>query len=536
MSESNECKNDNVSEFGNVNILLSHKKFYGRPGSADGIIKNNVSNETLLQLSVLSFLSTEEKKFRRWFSLNFPERKGDFSNNYIYDRVQLLECWKLILSSKNTHMWAGNSMSASDSLSVLHQLLTHINDCSGDEHVESLFVKHTIQHARDDFKFKLYRAHKIFVSGKKIASYVSAFEKDAGFSVESYINVIYAIIARIWVKRNSEDFRVLKFSEWIIDLRQFSHDTGVELGLLTSIMESISFDLQEGAEFSASALNNPNNHSLFRNKPFLRLSPTEFLPVEGRLVEELVFDNLFHKVHLHSGKSKGFLDAFGADFEHYVQGLCQDACALKGAGLYEYIPEFSYGKPISKSPDAMILCPKDKALLALEVKSARYLDAILSGDNQTEAIDESLHKLLFKPWKQVHGSICKIVSERRHPKIIQSNSYLFASITMNEIPLSYIDPKIIINDTDSSSSFYSLGIHTFELLLLIMTQSHDYTINDALLHAYHERFKNKERVSIKTTLLRIYRYYNHPGLLDSAVMEFITKKHVAFFDGFRPSV
>lgn len=536
MPESNERKNDSADQFANKNILLSHKEYYGKPGSADEIIKNKVSKETLSQLSILSFMSNEEKKFRRFFLGDSSGKKSDFSNDFIYGRIQIFECWKLILSSKNADRWAGNSMSASDSLSMLHQLFAHINDYEVHEDVETYLVKNSIQTSRDDFKFKLYRAHKIFVSGNNIASYVSAYERNAGFSVEAYINVIYAIVFRIWVKRNTEEFRVLKFSEWVVDLRQFSRDTGVELSLLTSIMESVSFDLREGAEFSVSALNNLNDFSLFRNKPFLRLSPTEFLPVEGRLVEELVFDNLFHKVHLHSGKSKGFMKDFGADFESYVQELCRDACALKGDGLYEYIPEFEYGKPIAKSPDAMILCPKNKSLLAIEVKSARYLDTIVTNDNQIEALDESLHKLLFKPWKQVYGSINKIVREDHHPKITQSNLYSFASITMNEIPLSFIDHRFIIGDEDVSHSFYSLGIHTFELLLLIMTQSHDYTIYDALLHAYHERFKINERVSIKTALLRIYIRYNENGLLDSAVKEFIAKKFEGFLDEYGQEV
>lgn len=217
MSESNECKNDSADEFANKNILLSHKEYYGKPGSADEILKNKVSKETLSQLSILSFLSNEEKKFRRFFLGNLSGKRGDFSNFFIYGRIQVLECWKLILSSENPDRWAGNSMSASDSLNVLHQLLTHINDYDVHEDTGTYFVKNAIQTARDDFKFKLYRAHKIFCSGKNIANYVSAYERDTGFSVEAYVNVIFAIVFRIRMMRNSEDFRVLEFSEWVID-------------------------------------------------------------------------------------------------------------------------------------------------------------------------------------------------------------------------------------------------------------------------------------------------------------------------------
>lgn len=520
-----------ANQFENINILLSHKNYYGKPKAVEEIIKNKVSNETLLQLSVLSFLSNEEKKFRNWFNLNSTEKKGDFSNYFIYDRVQILECWKLILSSTSTALLTESSTSSIDSLSMLHELLTHINDYDINEGVESHFVKNTILHSRDDFIFKLYRAHKIFVSGKKISNYVSSFERDSGFSIETYINVIYAIIIRGRVKRNSEKFRIMKFSEWVIDLRQFSQETGVELGLLISIMESVSFDLQEGADFSKFTINKPNNYDLFRNKPFLRLSPTEYLPIEGRFVEELTFDNLFHKVHLHSGKSKGFLDDFGAEFELYVQELCKDTCTLENSGLYEYIPEFSYGKSNSKSPDAMIFCSKNNTLLALEVKAARYLDVIITGENQTEAIDKSFNKLKFNPWEQVHKSIQRIAFEKRHPKIIEGISCLFISITMNEIPLSFIEPVIKVGDKDISYCFYSLGIHTLELLLSASTQAHDFTAYDILRNAY----ENRGKVSIKTSLLRFFRQQEDLGLLNYMVGKFVEKRFEVFLEGFNRS-
>ncbi|HGP0863399.1 TPA: hypothetical protein ACLFOW_000983 [Yersinia enterocolitica] len=528
MEKSKDCETPEFNQFENINILLSHQDYYGNPKVPEEIIGGKVSLETLSQLSILSCMSNEERKFRRWCAVNLPAQKNNLSDHVIYGRAQILECWKLILISANSsNLPIGNSAKPINSLSILHELLTHINDCETLEETHQYFIKSAIIHSRDDFKYKLYRAHKIFIGGKKIARHVQLFEEKSGFSIENYINIIYMIICRCMVKRSSAQFEIMLFTDWVIDLRKASQKTGIELKLLIAVMKSVSFDLKEGAGFSASTIEEPSNCALFRNKPFLRLSSTEYLPIEGKFIEELLFDNLFHKVHLYSGKTKEFLDDFGTDFELYVQDLCKEACTLEKSGLYEYIPEFPYGKSNSKSPDAMILCSKNKTLLALEVKASRYLDSILSAENQSDAIEKSFNKLKCKPWKQVHNSIHRIVREKRHSKIIEDLSCLYISITMNEIPLSFVDYKVIIDDHDRSYCFYSLGLHTLELLLSILTQQHAYTAYDILMNAY----ANRHKISTKTFLLRLHRNQCNLSALDHMVAQFVSGKHRIFMEG-----
>ncbi|PNB46713.1 hypothetical protein C1X29_26605 [Pseudomonas sp. GW456-12-10-14-LB2] len=59
---------------------------------------------------------------------------------------------------------------------MLHELLTHINDYEVLEDGYQYFIKSAITYARDDFKYKLYRAHKIFIEGKSIDRYVQLFQ------------------------------------------------------------------------------------------------------------------------------------------------------------------------------------------------------------------------------------------------------------------------------------------------------------------------------------------------------------------------
>lgn len=509
----------------NVYTLLSYKDYYGAKKTPDEILGSNVSLETLSQISILSFLSSEEGKFRAWAKTELSPsviNNKKLDDRHVYGRAQVLECWKLVLIQASRSLAPKEKSGCS--LSMLHELLTHINDYEVLEDGYQYFIKSAITYARDDFKYKLYRAHKIFIEGKSIDRYVQLFQGESGFSVENYINIIYMIIARCLVKRSVEQFEVVSFSDWVIDLRKANQEVGIDLQLLISVMKSVSFDLSEGAEFSSATIDQPSNHSLFRDKPFLRLSETEYLPVEGRFVEELLFDNLFHKIHLATGKDKDFLDDFGADFERYVQNLCEVSCTLKKLDLYEYIPEFKYGKTQSKSPDAMILCSRNKTLLAFEVKASRYLDSILSSDNNHDAIEKSFHKLRYKPWKQAHTALRRIVLEKRHPKITEGLSCLFISVTMNEIPLSLEDHKIIVGDRDISYCFYSLGVHTLELLLSSAIVQDAYTLYDLLRSSYDRR----HNISTKTFLLRFYRGQGGQSALDLMVAKFVTEKHREF--------
>ncbi|HGM9748356.1 TPA: hypothetical protein ACKRC4_002550 [Proteus mirabilis] len=520
------------NDFENIHILLSHKKHYGTSKTLIEILSDSINLETLSQLSILSFRSNEERKFRKWSKSNLTSSKKSSSDElYIYGRAQILECWKLILSKINDDSLSRDISHPLNSLSMLHELFTYINDYKNQEEPHQYIIKSAITHSRDDFKYKLYRAHKIFSSGKKIATYVKTFQEKSGFLIEDYINIIYMIIARHHKLRDSDNFDVILFKDWVIDLHKASQETGIDLTLLITVMKSVSFNIEEGANFSVSTINEPSNYDVFRNKPFLRLSETEYLPIEGRLVEELLFDNLFHRIHFSSGKSKQYLDDFGKEFEGYVQYLCEISCSLEKTGLYEYIPEFSYGRSKSKSPDAMILCSENKTFLAFEVKASRYLDSILTSENRSDEIEKSLKKLKTTPWMQVHKSVCRIVHEKRHPKIIEGLACLFISVTMNEIPLSLIDHKIIIQKRDVSYCFYSLGIHTFELLLSIMTTQHDYTAYDILRNAYNVRHK----ISTKTCLLRFYKEQRNISPLDKMVAEFVYKKYRIFMDRYNSS-
>lgn len=294
-------------------------------------------------------------------------------------------------------------------------------------------------------------------------------------------------------------------------------------------MNSIAFTLDEGIAFAKSTISDGTNFELFRNQPFLKLSETCFLPIEGKLVEELLFDNLLHRLHSASNRNIKFHAKLGYDFEQYTQCLIEEFCASRTGIAYEYIPEFTYGKANALSPDAMIRCEQNQTLLAFEVKSARYLDSILTSNNAPEAITDSFTKLRYKPWEQVQEAIGRIVDEHRHPKLTAELKYLFVAVTMNEIPHSLENYRILANGHDVSHLFHSLGIHTLELLLIAASPSTKYTLYDILRNA----FASRARISTRTTIVRFLKTNNLPSPFFTKIRDKTIQRYAASLDRYR---
>lgn len=152
----------------------------------------------------------------------------------------------------------------------------------------------------------------------------------------------------------------------------------------------------------------------------------------------------------------------------------------------------------------MVRCEQNQTLLVFEVKSARYLDSILTTKNAPEAVSDSFKKLRETPWKQMHDAIERIVGEHQHTKLTEGLSYLFVAITMNEIPHSLQDYRIQVNGRDVSHCFHSFGIHTLELLLIAASLSSEYTLYDMLCNAFDVR----HRISTRTAVIRFSRAHD----------------------------
>lgn len=484
----------------NVHLLISHCTTYGTSRTISDILSGPVSRDLLCLLSVLSFSNDEEKRFRTWSLSSLPaaSKQTDTSANnecVVFGRLQIFECWKQLLLRAGTLQAA--KQNRTELAGVLHELFAKINDQENEGDHRQFLAKSSIQFARDDYVYKLYRAQKVFLDGVHVAPHVAAFEKKNGFTVEMYLHVIFMIISRCHSMRKVTSFDPENIDKWFIDLNHVSSDLKIDLAMLKRIMSELAFTVEDVSSNEKDYC----SFQLFRNRPFLQLSDTCFLPIEGRLVEELLFDNLLHRLHQAAGIGMQFYTDFGHDFEGYTQGLIEKFCSASNGISYEYIKEFTFGKSKSLSPDAMVRCEANKTVVAFEVKAARYLDSVLTSEDMPQAVVDSFEKLKVKPWKQVHSAIERIVGEKRHGRLTENLNYLFVAVTMNEIPHSLQDYEIKIHGVDRSYCFYSFGVHSLELLLIAASASSKYSLYDILRYAFSSRYK----ISNRTTFIRIRR-------------------------------
>jgi hypothetical protein len=507
----------------NRDTLMSHAGLYGGRRSVDDIVGRSTCIELFQLLSTLSSAPNAEKRFRHWACryLPAPHRHLEYAAGHaVFSRQQTLQCWKILLGRRRG---PEGRKSRYELLGVLHELFAKVNDREVTETAELYFIKASIHYEREQPAFKCYRTQMIWLSDPRLKPYVEAFEKAHGFDLECYVNVLLAIADRCHSAALAADF--IANGDCGIDLHAVSRGLGIGLDVLVRMMKTVSFTLDEGAEFAARTLDEPDDVSLFRNAPFLRVSDTSYLPVDQKFVEELLFENLYFRIQAACGGGRKFQIDFGFGFEAYIQHLVAEFCEAKKQMGYLHIEEFAYGKSQNKSPDAMIFCASDNSLVSVEAKSARYLDSILSSDDDADAIEKSFHKLRYGPWEQVNNAVQKMHAAGAHPKIRQAASHAFLVVTMNEIPLALRDDVIDVDGKDVSHCFYAMGVGAFEMLLAAADLANDFTVHDILRNAFHER----ERMSAKTFIARLIKSADRESSFLRGLQERSTQRWMRYF-------
>ncbi|MBR0560509.1 hypothetical protein [Neokomagataea anthophila] len=502
-------------KFRNINILFSYKDFY------TGVYKNPISKycfssiDSLCLVSSLSFSSLMEKRFIKWSLSHIvpPQKKKYYANSErrMYGRPQILECWKIIFTRINSISEIRNSHS---SLKNIHKLILYINDYY-DKDMENMIhvsAKNVILNSNKDFRNILYRSIKI-KQNSLLKKYIELFENKVGFDLNIYLYVIYSILCDYTVIVNNDGFTFpIESTNWIFNVNEFSKKCSVEISTIKKIMKYVSCSLHDAKDFSTRTINNKSDHSLFRDKPFLQLSENEYIPIDGGYAKDLLFENLFHKIHYENNKDIKFFSDFGKCFEEYVQNITKLFCEMSSSMNYEYIPEFAAGPRKSRilSPDAMILDQERKSVLVIEVKSARYLDGVISSDDDTQCVNSSLKKTQYNPLLQSYKTISDIVHKGWSEKINAKRDYLFLAVSMNEIP--YLPQKIEIKneEQDVSRAMFSVGVDTYEFLLLSASRQRTHSIHNIIYN--YGPYRTSE--TIKNYVILYNRRMTTEGLME----------------------
>jgi len=519
-------------EFRNINILFSYKDFY------TGKFKYPVSKfsfssiDTLCFISALSFSSSLEKHFIKWSLcyISRPQKRQYYakSKRRLYGRPQILECWKIIFPRINSISKKNNTHS---SMKNIHKLILHVNDYydKNTENVRHHSAKNIILNSNKDIRIVFFRTTKI-IQNILLKKYIDGFEKKVGFDINSYICVIYNILCKYtFITNNKEFYFPLERNEWVLNIHEFSKNNNIEISVAKKIMNYISCSLHEAKDFSVKTIRNKFDYSLFRDKPFLQLSEDEYIPIDGGYATDLIFENLFHKIHRENNEDINFFSVFGKCFESYVQDITRLFCEVNTNMNYEYIPEFAAGPKKLRilSPDAMILDQETKAVLVVEVKAARYLDEVVSLDDANQSLDRSLQKTQYDPLLQSYKIISDIVHGGWSEKINKEKKYLFLSVSMNEIP--YVRQKVEIKngEQDMSEVMFSAGIDTYEFLLLTTSRQKTHSIHK-IIHNYNT---HRLKETFKNYLILYSRKMTEDCLMErnGLMLEIISNNNIEFF-------
>lgn len=483
-----------INKLANVSTLASYQNLFDDGLTINEHLKHGVDFYDLCLLSAMSFYEGEENRLNKWMSENFQKLPV---NEVIFGRLGRLNAWKYLLSNFSELKVLNNKERYINFIKLF--LLVNDADNKDDYSVKHQFSLGFINHYRDRYISQYYRTQKTFLSESFISDYGGDFYSSYGVDIYEYFHVIHSVITYYKHPKKRVNYNESYNSlDWQLDIRTITREYNCNMDIYGKVMDCISFDLNEGRLFSLNSLDDVNNVSLFRDKPFLKISPNVYIPIDGKLIEDLLFNNLFYKIKDVTGTK--FLSDFGVYFENYIQLITEFSITTSKHHVYKLIPEFKYKKGQCKSPDLILLTDLENSALVVEVKSARVLAKVTDSNNDETALNNSLTKLKENPWGQSAKVISEIINLKVNSYIDKNKIYYFLAVTMNDIPMSLTEFNIKDNNgNDITEFFFSMNVEAYECLLEIVSSNSKYNVFDIL-----RGYRNKESsMSIKTYLARL---------------------------------
>lgn len=312
-----------------------------------------------------------------------------------------------------------------------------------------------------------------------------------GYSIEDYLAAIFAIVSFYETKQKGFN------KPWVLDVENYFRETSLK-GIVNEIIDSLSFTWEEGKHWATETIQDNWNFKLFQEKPLLKLTAQEVIPVSKKILHEQLFESLFHKIrNSYPREDLSFMRYFGRPFEAYVQWITEKSISKSNIG-YDLIQEFEFHKNQNKSPDVMIKLG-DKVLV-IEVKSTRIS---YDGLNSEDALDKTVEKLVISPINQAIQSIKMIINGGYHELITSKNSYYFMVVSTATFPtINIYEDKIrqgLLYQTGIDiKGFYHLDIEEFEYFCEIIGRKG----SRPLFRLLENKFNNYYNYPFKNFLLK----------------------------------
>lgn len=484
--------------------------FYGPPPKLEELFKKGVDIAHLVALSMISFTDATPQE-RSWCKRNLAlslKGRNSIDELVISKRPSNLILWSFISGETiksneydhSTHYkHLGEIITA---LSVINQQEREHQDDNG------YLIKNLLHKYQDNPLYQFYRSAEIFLRTSTLDKYVMDFESTNGISVRDFVFICHAIN----IKYLTELSKPISEREWILDTAAFSNHTNFSTEKVSSTLKLISFTQHDAKKHAASDKFADHDFNLFSNRPFLAIDGGKYIPIDIRLTQNLVFNNLFYRIKSSATNKKSFMRDFGLAFESYASSLVRYACENSKSYKYTYIPEFDYGCPTKKSSDAYISfydkTIKTKIILVFEFKSAKVLDSAKRLSENDDAIERSIGKVTIAPTEQQIKRTSEIVDGCFHEELTKENVYYFISISMDDFPVLIGDWNVKINYSHlsnlKSGGIYSFCIEELELFVKMISNNLERPAPYLL-----ERYRTEHSdLSFKTYLSRLEKKVN----------------------------
>ncbi|MBE7214710.1 hypothetical protein MK852_13650 [Shewanella benthica] len=491
----------------NFGLLMSYKALNNNESNLIKLLDNSIDELDLVLLSIASYHEDESSKLMGWIFNSLAKNKKQRAKckNYTHAtaRSERLVVWENILKNKEIT----RRKSYKKSLDYICNLLMTSNDnFNRDFTFESELSSISVMQYRDNYSMQFIRAIEIFLMNSRLNSYVELFKSTYGVEVKDYIYVVYCTVIRFFKFKKIDYFRPYQIEQWKL-LVEDPIFRKIDRIIVKRVLDTISNDIESYCDDLKNKKSSVRDFSVFCNKPLLKLKNEEYIPLDGKLLEDLIFNNLFYKF-LDMQNNNGFMSDFGFAFEDYVCKLVNESCSYRET--YTYIPEFEfrYNKNQNKSHDAIIYNESKDSALAIEVKSSRFLNSMLVSEDNNCSFDKTVNKLLIRPWEQMMKSLTGIMKSNAEPRFSERTTFFFLCVTMNDIPMYPLEITLNQEGRDITKYFFSMNIEAFEIFMEILSVESEYCFGSVLL-GYLE---HKKVMSIKTYLSRIREHNNLTNL------------------------
>lgn len=344
----------------------------------------------------------------------------------------------------------------------IHKMLARICDYYDErcENIYSEFIKILFNSERDKYIAKMYRAIKIFIEDHDIDKYNNLFLYKYNVDVKEYINVVYFIIKEFTSMQDRIGSGECNIYEWGISSQDILNKLNIDIDKIDSILRMISLSYDEWILFLANNPSQKERFYFFRDKPLFAIDKNIYIPIDGRFLEELLFDTLRRMYEKLETKSN-FSRTFGKSFERYILSLINEFCFY--SKQHTYMGEFEYGpEPLrKKSPDGFII--SEDGIVVIEVKSSKVFDEVIIGDGNCNCLYKNIYSLFDAPYEQMIHSI-KDIEKSCHELIKKEIEKIYIIVTFSNMPLMLIEN----NDTNKqyiSNEKNSFSVMAFEMLL-----------------------------------------------------------------------